>query len=501
MVLQAVATCARTGVCALMGWVGTSAFFACGSSQAPFPTARPARSDVGPLPWGPPAPSATSLPIPSLDAVWSPPQVVAGDVHAFADALKRELVVVLVSGPRFTGTAWSERTSNMLRELAQAIRVETFTPSPLSSLLETKGPLPLEREPSMAVDSGPRYRKDAIQLDNADVARLFEHSKATTLLALDDAELELASWRALETRTVGSCKPALAVLAQGQEQSLALLEPALDHVDRTLWQIYRSSLHAFLPGLEEELAAYAKLKTRTLFEDDASWQQYQCGHAYWEYLQNYTRCATPQSCPSAPRVFLIGGARIGSAEPSVLLGEQCPTLVGKDYVRELRQIAKESMQVASDRLDRVWMELADRAGTLTSVHASLEDVCTPRRRRYAEEDLRVLRARLAAIVDALRSHEPPRNHAKWLFQDHLFHVPGMGPVRQVARWDAGKASVSDRVTRDADDLRELAFDRARCRSGFSDTPLVVLMAKNTGAVEFLGFFYEEELLCPGLPPF
>jgi hypothetical protein len=80
-------------------------------------------------------------------------------------------------------------------------------------------------------------------------------------------------------------------------------------------------------------------------------------------------------------------------------------------------------------------------------------------------------------------------------------VPTVGPVRQLARYDAGPGSPSHEVVTKARALRSFVQARARCRSTQKRTPLVALVIDVDAAdVPFFGYFYEEELFCPELPP-
>jgi hypothetical protein len=354
--------------------------------------------------------------------------------------------------------------------------------------------LPLEREP----DDGharPRYRFPGDTLATPPTT-------AAAVLLLDDAQLEPGRWRGLPARAVGSCQAPMAALAVGQEQSLAELEPFLDHADATLWQVYRPALQALVAQLRAELEPYQGHRTRAELDDDDVWAQYQCGRAYWEHLQSFARCGTElASCAPAPRVFLMGGARIGTAEPSIYIPEGCAAKVGRDHVLELRSLAAEAAQVAQEHLAPSWMALADRVGAITEVYEALEDVCTPRRRRFDAADLQAARGRLAAIGEALTSDELTHPEGRWIPADEPFHVPGYGPVQQVARYHAGPGSASEAAVGQARALRELVLGRALCRSAQPALPLALaLVQARSGRVEFFGYFFEEELMCGELPP-
>lgn len=471
----------------LVGSLVALASACAGHPPAPWGAA-PATMAAGSLPRGPSEP-VQGLPMPSLDVPWTPPMLVAGDVEQLAAALAGHPSIALELGDRFGGPEALARAEALVRALHPGVEIvaEDVEAEPFDGVT-----LPLEREP----DDGrtrPRYRFEG---------RLpVPPTRASAVLVIDDARLDPGQWRALPASAVGSCHAPLAALALGQEQSLAELEPFLDHADGTLWQVYRPALQAILPQLRAELEPYRVERSRGELDGDREHAQQQCGHAYWQYVEAFARCGDElSSCAPAPRVYLMGGARIGTAEPGVWIPEGCAAAVGRDYVQELRSVAAEAAEVAQEHLAPSWSALADRVGAITEVYDALEDVCTPRRRRFAAADLQAARGRLAAIGEALASDEAPRASGRWAVAEEPFHVPGYGPVQQLARYYAGPGSASETVVGEARALRELVLGRALCRSGQPALPLAVALVRPTGEVEVMGYYFEEELVCGDLPP-
>lgn len=461
--------------------------------------AAPVTVAAGPLPSGPADP-VRGLPMPSLDVPWTPPMLTAGDLEQLRDALAGHDAIALHLGERFAAPEPAAQVQHLVEALRPGASTEVLDrdDAPFEGVA-----LPLEREP----DDGParpRYR--------APEALRPVETEASAVLVLDDAALPSGPWRALSARAVGSCHAPMAALAAGQEQALAELEPFLDHADAVLWQVYRPALQAALPRLLAELEPYRPsdgpsdgpsngASGGTAPDDEHGWQQHQCGRAYWQYLQAFARCGDEAApCPAAPRVFLVGGARIGTAEPSVYVPEGCAATLGRDYVVELRSIAAEAAQVAREHLAPSWTALADRLGAVTEVYDALDDVCTPRRRRFASDDLAAARQRLAAIGRALASDELAHPDGGWVLADDVFHVPGYGPVRQVATYDAGPGSASEAVVSQARALRELLLRRALCRGSQAPPLAAAVVDPRSGRVHAFGYFFEEELSCGELPP-
>ncbi|MGB1013575.1 MAG: hypothetical protein ACPG4T_05530 [Nannocystaceae bacterium] len=441
-----------------------------------------------------PASPAIGLPFPDLHVGdWQPPQVIAGDLQALAAAVGRAGTVTLSLGPRLTSGGWREAGIELVKSLG-AGEVKMGPVGHLAGLLREGSSLPVHRiEPDR-----PRYDAHALALEPSAVQ---SRAASGTVLAVDEAALDLADWGALPTIRQGTCMPAMQRLASGQELSLAMLAPFLDHADETLWQVYRSLVADELPGLRKRLKAYAEPRDRSAFRDPDAFEQHQCGHAYWQYLQTLEGCDQSRArCPGAPRVYLVGGAQIGMREPSVYLPEGCAERLGHDYLGEIRELGFSTVSLAGEHFDRQWGELAARLGAVAEVHAALEDACAPRRRRFAASDLEELHGRLGRIGDLLSAAPQPSTQAYWLVDETLLQVPGVGPVRQLSHFDPGHASVYNQVIAQARGLREFALGQPLCQAPSGGRPLAVMMVDvAAAAVTHFGYFYEEELICGDLP--
>ena len=462
----------------------------CGPKQPPR-TAAPASSVSTPLPGGGPAPPDSGLDFPSLAVAWSPPMSTAGDPQALAAALADVDDLTLALGPRLAGAAWEQRGVALVAALSPTTRVSARRHAGLLELVEPSPDLQTPRR-SLGPAGRPQY---------AAALRMQPTWPKGHVLALDDAEVDPAGWQALPAVNVGSCEPAMQALARGQELALAQLGPFLDHADALLWTVYRAELQAFVPGFAAELQAYAQARPREDFADAEAWAQHQCGRAYHEHVQRYAGCgAAAASCPGAPRLVLVGGARIAAPELTPTLADNCPALVGRDYTAEIRRLGQSAAEAASDALGREWTMLADRLGALTEVHAALEDICTPRRRRFAESDLGEARARLGRLGAALASDELEVGTGRWQLGDAPLMVPGLGPARELARFEPGSTSINAGIVADARALRDFVLTRSMCRSGHTPAPLVAVLAEPGRGAAFVGYFYEEELFCGPLPP-
>lgn len=463
---------------------------ACGPRQAPR-SAAPAAAVATSRPVGGPPTPDRGLAFPSLALAWTPPMLIAGDPLALADALRRGEDLTLAMGPRLAGVAWEQRAAGLVAALSPSTRV---TGRRSAGLLEVVEPSPDLKLPRRGLGPGgrPRYAANL---------RLHAGWPKGQVLAIDDAEVEVGAWEALPAVSVGSCEPAMQALAAGQEQALAQLGPFLDHADGLLATMYRAELRAFVPGFLAELEAYAQARPREAFADEEQWAQHQCGRAYREQVERHAKCQSEGArCPEAPRLVLVGGVRIASVDASAEAGERCPALVGRDYGAELRRLGQSAAEAASTALSPEWTMLADRLGTLTEVHATLEDLCTPRRRRFAPADLEEARQRLADLGGALGSDVFEPGAGRWQIRDEPLYVPGLGPTREMARFEVEATAINAGIVAGARALREFVVGRSLCRPAQSAAPLALVLAEQPGQVSFFSFFYEEELFCGSLPP-
>jgi hypothetical protein len=477
---------ALAGICAASA-VAASTVLACAPAKVG-PTAPRAASRVNSeLPPAPPYLEG-GLAMPPLDVGWQPPMLSAGDSQPLEEVLGRHDRLKLVMGPDVASDQRAVGIGRWVEELASGTKLARGENIPIAELVR-RASLPL---PSAGGPNG----ADELSLDPEILARL-ESSGEAALLVVDRAPIDLNRWRSRPAQSQGTCAPVLAALGAGQEQSLAILEPFLDHADAVLASFYKAQLTESLAEIESELAEYSVAKERVDFSDDAGFKRHSCGRQVLEYIEPYGQCmAEGETCVLSPRLFVQGGARIGAPEPALYVPDECPELLGRDYVAAMREPARRAAEDATDHLDLEWAVLVDRFATLGELHAALEDVCLPRRRRFSDADLEGSRQRLESFGELFRNPEPVRHDARWLMNEESFHSPGIGAVHQLARFDSGTGSAARELTRSARGLREFLLGRARCQREGEELPLVAMVVDLQAArVEFLGYFYDEELLC------
>lgn len=508
---------------------GLASVLACSPSGVPVTGPIAATATPASLPEGPPPPEG-GLPIPDLGTDWEPPSAAAGDLASLESALSEYARVGLAIDPNIdqAGHLDAMHLGGVIGQLVPTTAVHPIRGDgvAMSSVLFEDPPLiPIEH----ALDDGARRTRwqtpEALEVDAAKLRGWSELGDPAVLI-VGAVEVDAPAWRELATGTVGTCAPLTDRLLDGQRESLTLLEPFLDHADEVLARLYLAELAAVVPELQAELAEFEPDRDRSQFDDTTQWQRHECGVRYRAYLEPFAGCVQAGEteppwvrdghgeaetrhvgtglegpCPSAPRLYLNEAARIGTVEPSDFIPDYCPERLGRDYVEALRAPARTAADLAADQLDPRWMILAERLATLTEVYGAVEAVCTPGRRRFAAVDVDALRSTVAEFGALYRRDEAPAHDARFLANDGSFRVPGLGMVRQLARYDAGTGSAARSLTAGARELHGFVRERAQCSATPGTAPLMTLLLDTASArPRFLGFYYAEELWCGQLGP-
>jgi hypothetical protein len=475
---------------------------ACSPNTAVVPGPVAAKPAPGTLGAGPPPPTG-GLAMPTLALDWSPPSAAAGDIEALAAALARHpRVGLFVDGDGDAKPIDAMRLAALIGRLAPDTAVHPISSSGTAGLAEV-----LREDPPLLPTQTPSGRTqwalpETLELDALRLRGWAEQGDAAVLV-VGAVGVEAPIWRQLSSASVGSCAPLLDAMLDGQTQSLAMLEPFLDHADAVLASLYTAELASVVPQLQAELAEFEQERPRKDF-DLVGWERYQCGRRYSQYLQPFVWCveAGPgATCQSTPRLFLRGSVRIGSVEPSEYVPSDCPRRLGRDYIEALRDPARIAAEHAADHLDARWLILAERLATLGELHGALAQLCTPARRRFSVADLELLRSTVAELGPLFHRDEAPAHDARFLANDGNFHVPGLGKVRMLAQYDGGTGSASRELIAAAKRLAAFERAHAQCVARPGEAPLMAMLIDTRAAKpEFIGFFYAEELWCEALGP-
>jgi hypothetical protein len=475
---------------------------ACSPNASVVPGPVAATPAPGTLGAGPPSPTG-GLSMPTLALDWSPPSAAAGDIGALALALGRHpRVGLFVDAQASTTRVDAMRLAALIGRLAPDTAVHPIASEGTGGLAEV-----IREDPPLLPEASADGRTqwglpERLELD-AERLSAWAAQGDGAVLVVGAVGIEAPIWRQLSSASVGGCEPLLGALLDGQAQSLAQLEPFLDHADAVLASLYAAELATVVPQLQAELAEFEQDRPRKDF-DLVGWERYQCGRRYLQYLQPFVTCASSGSsagCASTPRLFLRGSVRIGSVEPSEYVPSDCPRRLDRDYIEALRQPARAAAEHAADHLDARWLMLSERLATLAELHGALTQLCTPARRRFSAADLDALRSSVAELGPLFTREETPAHDARFLPNDGNFHVPGLGKVRLLAQYDGGTGSASRELLAAAKRLATFERAHAQCVARPGEAPLMaMLIDTNAATPEFIGFFYAEELWCEELGP-
>jgi hypothetical protein len=479
-----------------------ASMLACSPNTAVVPGPVAAKPAPGTLGIGPPPPTG-GLAMPTLALDWSPPSAAAGDIDALAAALARHpRVGLFVDGDGDSKPIDAMRLAALIGRLAPDTAVHPISSTGTGGLAEV-----LREDPPLMPTTTPGGRTqwalpERLELDTARLSSWAEQGDGAVLV-VGAVGVEAPIWRQLSSASVGSCDPLLDAMLEGQTQSLALLEPFLDHADAVLASLYTAELASVVPQLRAELAEFEQERPRKDF-DLVGWERYQCGRRYLQYLQPFRWCVESGSsvnCQSTPRLFLRGSVRIGSVEPSVYVPSDCPRRLDRDYIEAVREPARTAAELAADHLDARWLILAERLATLGELHGALAQLCTPTRRRFSVADIELLRSNVAELGPLFTREESPAHDARFLANDGNFHVPGLGRVRMLAQYDGGTDSASRELLAAAKRLAVFERAHAQCVARPGEAPLMAMLIDTKAAKpEFIGFFHDEELWCEELGP-
>ncbi len=433
------------------------------------------------LPEPPPSPDH-GLPTVSFGDAWAPARAIAGDLEGLRDALSGTGAATAWIEPRLMSEGQGAATR---RALAELVPQGAWTVEAKAWGEAVTGSPSLLRLPKT---EAPQYPAAGVAVKDA---------VTSTTVVLGDAPIDLTAWRALPAATAGSCQPAFDALALAQEQSLAYLEPFLDHADTVLRLQFRARLATVIDTMRADVAEFESpgpADGASLAETEA----HACGHALFERVQEAGRCLRGEGCPVAPRLVLRGGLAVAMPAPPWSPGD-CSERVPVRVEQQLRELGTEATVATVSGLEPRWVTLADRVGAMGAVYEALDDVCSPRRRRFAAEDLTDARIRLQRVGRALGS-EVLDESGRWDVEIGAMFVPGSGPVVTLATFVPAEGGASQLAVAEAKGVRRFLLSRSLCRSGFGERPLAVAVFEPDAAeATFAGFVYEETLACADLP--
>jgi len=447
-----------------------------------------------------PGPGETSagLEVPPLDgrfeldvpaSAWTPVMIGGDEGAMLAQALSDRGSVMMMLDSGSGDAAFEERVFRMVKAAAPEVSVVARARATLDALLEERGEIPyrVTMEPAGADVLGRPYflpKEHPLQTDW--LARKKALKGAEGLLTVRRIEVGAERLRELRDRRRGGCGELIEALGAGAAAASKRFEPYVEAVDGALDRAFARHLDKALPFWRDELAE-AKSGAAPGGEDA------RCLAGYEEFLESYAACVDG-GCARRPRLVLPAGGLIAMDNtPFAALPDRCPTAGIRDYADEMKDLAGRAVGEVLPQLGGAWGGELVRFGALARLADGLDELCAPRHRRYAEQDLESARGEIRAFVERLAGLEAD---GEWTAAGGLERAAGVGPVAVLARVQArGEDPIAESVAV-LDRLRRLE----RCDEGGERLLQAALIDVGNSEVVFMGVFFEEQLLCEGLPP-
>jgi len=423
------------------------------------------------------------------ESAWTP-TMIGGDQGAMLGrALVDRKAVMMVLGSAVGDAAFEEQVFRMIKAAAPGTSVVARARGTLDKLLEERGEIPyrVTMQPAGTDVLGrPYYLPKEHPLQTEWLTKKKALKGAEGLLTVRRIAVGDQRLRELRDRRRGSCDELLGALETGAAGVGAFFEPYADAVDLALDRAFARHLEQALPFWQEELAAARQQAAPG--GDDA-----RCIDGYEEFVDRYSPCIEG-SCRVRPTLALGAGGVIGmDNDPFGALPDHCPTSAVRDYGREMKALAGRAVAEVLPHLGGAWSGELMRHGALSRLTEGLVELCAPRHRRFSAQDLESARGELAAFLGKLAGLEAD---GEWIEAGGLERAPGVGPIAVLARVQARGEDPGVGAVELLERLRRLE----RCDRGGERLLQVALVDVGSSEVVFMGIFFEEQLLCEGLPP-
>jgi hypothetical protein len=435
----------------------------------------------------PPPDGRVELDLPT--GAWTP-VMIGGDQGAMlGQALADRKSVMMLLGSAAGGAAFEEQVFRMIKAAAPETAVVARARATLDLLLEERGEIPyrVTMEPAGTnVFGQPYYLPKEHMLQTEWLTKKKALKGAEGLLTVRRIEVDDQRLRELRDRRRGSCGELLGAFEGLATAAERFFDPYTDAVDGALEKAFSRHLDKALPFWRDEIAA-ARPQAAPGGEDAG------CLEAYDEFLGRYAAC-TEGSCRVRPMLVLQAGGLIGMDNESfAALPDRCPTSAVRDYGAEMKDLASRAVAEILPQLGGAWGGELVRFGAIARLAGGMDELCAPRHRRFSAQDLDAARGDLSAFTERLAGLEVD---GEWIEAGGLERAPGVGPVAVLARVQARGDDPLAAAVELLDRLRRLE----RCDQGGERLLQAALVDVGSSEVVFMGVFFEEQLLCEGLPP-
>ncbi len=429
-----------------------------------------------------------SFQIPTPKDEWTPVTIGSGSGEALARALSDRNTVALILPRNRKTPALEDQVFQMIKAAAPKTKVVARGKAILDQLLEERGEIPyrVTLQPAGTDILGrPTYLPKEHPLNTDWLERKSLLKGAEAILAVRPIRVDDSRLRELRKGRQGGCAAFEKALLNGITRAPAFFKDYETKANLALSAAFVRHLDVALPFWRTEMRNAA----RNVAPGDIGSR---CLDAYRSVVDTYKPCLDG-ACRNGPNLYMVGGGVIGMITNDLLVPKECPLEGMRDYAAEIKDLAVRAVKEVLPALEGGWVSELIRYGGLAELENTIKEGCTPRHRRLQPDVLSAVRKE---VTDYLTDLGQQDLQGVWEPARGMERAPGIGPVQLLARV---RSSGGDPVE-GAKKLSERLKSIDRCDNRQERLFQAVLVDVGTSEVLFMGIFFEEELLCSGLPP-
>ncbi len=425
--------------------------------------------------------------VPTPEVEWIPATISSGLGKGLISALsdRKSLALVL---PRRAAPLLEDRVFQMVRAASPNTQVVARGRATLDNLLEERGEIPyrVTMQPGGVDILGRPYYLPKEHPLNTDWIEAKKPLKgAEGMLTVRQIRMDDAKLKQMRKGRKGGCDEFIEALDEGVEKGAEFFGTYERAASDILSSVFTKHLKVALPFWRREM-------DKAAHEVEPGGVASRCLESYRSLVDSYETCLKG-SCKSGPQLYLVGNGIVGMVDNGLLVPKNCPVQGMRDYAAEIEDLAIRAVSEVLSALDNSWAGELMRRGGLQQLSHGIAEFCKPRHRRFRPDDLSAAQTEVADYLSDLKSRDLA---GEWEIARGMERAPGVGPVRVVARVRVSGHDPTAKAAELIARLRRLS----RCDDGGEKAFQAALIDVGTSVVLFMGIFFEEELLCDGLPP-
>jgi hypothetical protein len=412
-----------------------------------------------------------------------------GQGRSLAKTIAGRKALAILLAENVSSNTLGDEVYEMVKAVAPEIQVVMRNTATMDWIMTERGEMPyrVSLEPGGTDIMGrPYYLPKEHPLNTEWLSKNKAMKGADAVLVIGEIQsVEDAVLRRLRDGRQGGCAELEKDLSDSISKMNEFFSPYKEDVDKVLTKAFARHLQTALPFWKDEIA-------KTLETESSNKPVVRCLEAFGSFLESFETCLR-QECGLGPEFHSSGGGIIAMADNAVLVPNDCPVEVKRDYRAELEDLASRSVSEVLSALDGDWTSDLIRSSALERLANGLKDICEPHHRRIGAQDLMTARADVAQFIAELNEVKPA---ARWELAQGQERVIGVGPVHVLAR----VKPLGHSPDVDAHQLLERIRRFDQCDKEGEKLMRAMLIDVGSSEVLFNGIFFKEELICNGMPP-